>query len=128
MSVRDILATHPARDTFDLDELAAAIEACLDASAHCDVCAGACLGEDEAMGDCVRACLRTADVARATAAILSRPAPGGTDWRAQVEACITSTEACEQLCRQHGHDHCELCADACRNAADACRALLEAAG
>lgn len=125
MSLREALNAHPQRDTFDLDELVAAIEAASNCAAICSVCADADL--DEGMVDCARTCLDCADVCRTTAAILSRPAPSGALWRAQLETCVTACEECAAECDNHGADHCMACATACRACADACRALLAVA-
>lgn len=125
MSLRDALAAHPQRDTFDLDELVAAIEAANTCAAVCSVCADADI--EEGMVHCARSCLDCADVCRTTAAILSRPAPSGELWRIQLETCIAACEECAADCDQHDAGHCTACAQACRDCADACRALLAAA-
>lgn len=125
MSLRDALDAHPRRDTFDLDELVAAIEAATTCAAVCSVCADADL--EEGMVDCARCCLDCADVCRTTAAILARPGPSGHLWRAQLETCVTACDQCAAECADHGAGHCVACAEACRACAEACRALLAVA-
>lgn len=125
MSLRDALAAHPRHDTFDLDELVAAIEAANTCAAVCSVCSDADL--DDGMLDCARTCLDCADVCRTTAAILSRPAPSGALWRRQLEVCALACDECADECEEHDAGHCQACAEACRACAEACRALLAVA-
>ncbi|MBY5163875.1 four-helix bundle copper-binding protein [Nitriliruptoria bacterium AS10] len=119
------MAAHPERDTFDLDELVAAIEAASTCAAACGTCADSCL--QEGMVDCARSDLDCADVCRATAAVLSRPGPSGDGWRSLVETCITMCTECAEECASHDDAHCQACAEACRACAEACRALLAVA-
>lgn len=125
----DLLREHPARATFDLEELAPCIDTCLDALTASSVCANACLGLDDI--DSMRACIQNdmdvADICATTAKVLLRPGPHGHAWRAVVEAC---REVCDQSsaeCSRHDHAHCRHCATATKACADACRALLRAA-
>lgn len=129
MTITDVLTDHPARETFDLDELAACIDACLACTATCSSCADACLSEDDpaAMRRCIQTDLDCADICAATARVLARPSPTGHAWRALVEACAQACTECADECSQHDHAHCRRCADACRRCADACRALLAVA-
>jgi hypothetical protein len=127
----DILQTHPKRDTFDLDELRAAIDATSACASTCATCSDACLHGDDpaAMTRCIDLCTQCSTICRATADILSRPGPNGDSWRAVVEACIAVCTECAEECEQHAghHEHCRLCAEECRRCADACRALLDVA-
>ena len=124
----DILTTHPDRDTFDLDQLRAAIDAANRCASTCATCSDACLhGDDPAsMARCIDLDNQCAAICRSTADILSRPGPNGDSWRAIVEACTAVCTECAQECGQHAehHDHCRICAEACRACADACRTLL----
>ena len=124
----DILSTHPARDTFDLGPLRAAIDAANRCASTCATCSDACLhsGDATSMSRCIDLDNQCAAICRTTADILSRPGPNGDSWRAVVEACIAVCTECAQECEQHAdhHDHCRICAEACRACADACRALL----
>ncbi len=122
MSLRSALDAHPQRDSFDLDELVAAIEALSTCAAVCGACADADL--EEGMLDCARSCLDCADICRATAAVLSRPGPSGEAWRRQLEACVAACDECASECEGHDAGHCQACAEACRTCAEACRALL----
>ncbi|WP_341252463.1 four-helix bundle copper-binding protein [Euzebya pacifica] len=129
MSTADILKTHPSRDTFDLDELAAAIDAALRCAQTCATCADACLhGDDPAsMVTCIDLDTQCAAICRTTAEVLSRPGPNGDSWREIVKACIATCRECAAECGSHDHDHCRMCAEACTACADACEALLAVA-
>jgi hypothetical protein len=124
----DILSTHPSKDTFDLAQLRAAIDAAAECATTCASCADACLREDDpkAMVRCIDLCTQCAAICRTTAEILSRPGPNGDSWRSIVEACIAACRECAEECEQHAghHEHCRICAEACRRCADACEALL----
>lgn len=127
----DILSTHPKKDTFDLAELRAAIDAASACANACATCADACLHGDDpkAMVGCIDQCTQCAVICRATTDVLSRPAPDGDAWETLVKACIEACRSCAEECEQHADhsDHCRLCAEACRKCADACEALLAVA-
>lgn len=129
MSTREMLDTHPARDTFDPAELSEAIDHLSACIASCQICADACLHEDDvvAMRNCIQTDLNCADVCAATLRIISRPGPDGHTWRVMLEACVTACEECAEDCEAHDHEHCRLCARHCRACAEACRALLAVA-
>lgn len=125
----DILETHPARDTFDLEPLRRAIDAASACASTCATCADACLhGDDPAsMRRCIDLCTQCSIICQATAAILSRPGPNGDSWRSVVEACIAVCRECHEECGGHDHDHCQRCAEASRECIEACEALLAVA-
>lgn len=129
-NVADLLNDHPDNATFDLHELARAIQACVECAAACSTCADACLAED-AVADlrtCIRLDLDCADVCMATARVLARPSPGTDSWRKLVEACARMCRDCAEECERHvGHKHCQLCAQICRSCEAACQQLLAAA-
>ena len=91
----DILSTHPARDTFDLGPLRAAIDAANRCASTCATCSDACLhsGDATSMSRCIDLDNQCAAICRTTADILSRPGPNGDSWRAVVEACIAEVTA-----------------------------------
>jgi hypothetical protein len=124
-----MLETHPAELSVDLKVLADCIDACASCAQVCTICADACLAEgDASLAECIAENLQCADVCRATADLLSRPA--FIDWKIAAEmvaACASAAERCRITCAEHGEhgmEHCAGCADACRACADACRALL----
>lgn len=128
MAIADVLADHPARDTFDFAELRRAIEACRTCAVMCDLCADSDLTRDPAgMVDCIRRCWDCATICAATAAVLSRPTPSGGAWEAQVRACIAACMECAQECGTHDHECCRNCADACRECQQALQQLIAVA-
>lgn len=128
-TVADVLSDHPSKDTFDLHELSRCIQALLECSAACTVCADACLAEDDVTSQlhCIRTDLDCADICSATARVLSRAAPSGDMWRHLLEACAKACAECAAECERHtGHKHCQLCGQMCREAEKACQQLLVA--
>ena len=128
MSITDILADHPAKQTFDLAELDRAIKACLDCMVSCAACADSDLARDPvSMRGCIRTCLDCSDICAATARVLARPSPSGTGWAKLVAACAEMCAECARECGGHEHLCCQTCAEACRECEQACQQLLAAA-
>lgn len=125
----DILSSHPAKDTFDLPQLRAAIDAASRCASSCASCADACLHGDhvEHMVRCIDLDNQCAAICRATVEVLSRPGPNGDSWREVVKACIAVCRECADECRTHDHEHCQVCAQDCDACVEACEALLAAA-
>ena len=128
---RQMLETSPGTPEFDLDELAAAIDACLDCTQSCTACADACLAEGDVAGlrDCIGLNLDCADVCDATAKVLSRQARYDKYLvQRLLEACLRACSSCAAECERHAehHRHCGVCAEACRTCESACRTLLDA--
>ena len=115
-----------------MSALAQCIEACHDGASACEMCADACLGEQQLqmLVRCIRLDLDCADVCTATGNVLSRQTE--PDWSlisAQLQACVAACQSCGAECEmhvQHGMEHCRACAEACRRCADACNRLLQA--
>lgn len=128
LTITDVLADHPNRDTFDAAELQRAIEACRSCATACELCVDFDLATDPAgMANCIRTCMDCATICAATAAVLSRPTPSGEAWRALVEACITACRECGEECADHDHACCKACASSCRECAEALEQLLTVA-
>jgi uncharacterized membrane protein len=128
---RDMLDASPASIGLDVDELAAAIDACLNCVQTCTSCADADLVEDDVdeMRTCIARCQSCADLCVITARALSRPA----HWDRFVvhrllQACSRQCGECAEECARHAahHRHCAICERACRACARACDAVLEA--
>jgi hypothetical protein len=124
-----MLDSYPGKFGFPADDLAAAIEACIDCAQTCTACADACLAEDDVaqLRRCIATDLNCADICSAVGRLLSRQ----TDYDAQVtqralEACIRACVACADECEKHAqhHRHCGVCAEVCRACAAACTELL----
>ena len=127
----DILSDPPKKDTFNLEQLRAAIDAASACANSCATCADSCLHEENPadMARCISLCNQCAAICRTTAQILAQPSPNGDSWRAIVEACIAVCTECAEECEQHAEheEHCRICAEACRRCAEACQALLDVA-
>ena len=129
MTIREMLAAHPAATIGDLDLLVRCIEECLDCTASCTSCADADLAEDDVheMVRCIRLCLDCADVCDATGRIVARQtAPDVGVVRAALESCLVACRACRAECQRHAehHEHCRLCAQVCSRCEQACQELL----
>jgi hypothetical protein len=127
---RDMLDTFSTPLTVDPDQLAAAIDACLNCEQTCISCADADIGEEDV--DELRTCIaldqNCADVCAVTARVLSRPA----HWdrllvHRLLQACTRVCALCADECAKHAahHRHCAICERACRACVVACDALLE---
>lgn len=126
---REMLEAAPAGPPLDLDDLAAAIERCLECAQACTACADACLSQETVseLRACIALDLQCADLCSATARVLSRDF---THAHAVVEhllqACVLACGECATECERHAghHRHCALCAESCRRCAVACGRLL----
>lgn len=125
-----MLEASPSALPFDAEELATAIEACLNSSQTCTACADSDLHEDDVadLRRCIGLCLTCADVCAATARALSQPGAwdqvvGDRLLQACVRTCANSAEECHR--HAHHHVHCAICERSCRTCEEACRALLD---
>jgi len=129
-NAHEMLAAAPGERRLDLDDLAAAIERCLECEQACIACGDACLSEDTVadLRVCIALNLQCADLCSAAARILSRDCIAHRDAVIEhlLQACVLACDACAAECARHAahHRHCELCADVCQRCADACRQLL----
>jgi hypothetical protein len=128
---REMLDAAPSTWKIDLDDLAAAIDACWDCAQSCTACSDADLAEDdvEAMRRCIVTCANCADVCIATARVLSRQSQDDVLLvQRQLEACLRACITCAEECERHAphHRHCAICGEVCRTCERACRRLLEA--
>lgn len=128
---RAMLDASPVEIPLDPDEVAAAIDACLNCLQACTSCADSDLVEDdvEEMRRCIALDQTCADLCAVTARTLSRPAY----WDRFVvhrllQACSRTCAECAEECAQHAahHRHCAICEKVCRVCVQACDALLEA--
>lgn len=124
-----MLRNTPSECSFNMEDLAACIEACLDCGQACTACADACLGEGMVadLRPCITSELNCADICAATASILSRQtAYDPAITRTALQACRDVCRLCAEECERHAsmHDHCRICAEACRRCEQACEQLL----
>lgn len=120
----EMMAAHPAPAATDRDEVMEAVYTLLECAQICQVCADACLYEDDDMTDCIQRDLDCAEICRTTATILSRPGRRShATLVALLDACTVACRACAEECERHPHDHCRRCAEVCRDCEKACRHL-----
>lgn len=128
---KEMLNAFPTSIPLDVDEVAEAIDACLNCAQACTSCADADLAEDdvEEMRRCIALDQHCADVCIAVARLLSRP----VYWDEFVvhrllQACVRLCTSCAEECAKHAdhHRHCAICEKACRACQRACSVLLEA--
>lgn len=109
---------------------ATAIEALLECSLSCTMCADACQQEQDvqALSDCVKMNLQCADACLVTARSLARSEPPGhAETRLILEACLEACRACAAECERYARhmEHCRMCAEVCRRCEQACEDMLE---
>lgn len=123
-----MLETHPSADG-KTSGLSKVLDALLECSQTCTLCADACLAE-EMVADlrrCIRLNLDCAALCATTADIVGRQTQSDPAVvRAAIEACLAACEACATECERHAdmHEHCRICAEACRRCETACRELI----
>lgn len=130
-NTREMLEASPGGVPLGVDEVAGAIDACLNCLQACTSCADADLAETDVdeLRVCIALCLNCADVCDLTARLLSRPAQSDHVVVHRVlQACVRECALCAEECARHAqhHRHCAICAKACRACEAACRALLDA--
>lgn len=130
-NTREMLEALPGGVPLGINQVAAAIDACLNCLGACTSCANGDLMEPEVgeLRACIALCLNCADVCDGTARILSRPAQSDhTVVHRLLQACARECANCAEECARHAehHRHCAICATACRGCEAACTALLDA--
>jgi hypothetical protein len=122
MSVRKMIALHPAAGGHVNEPMAAAAKHAMYCALFCTSCADACLSEPMNMTQCIRTCVDCADVCTATAKLATRQTGDDAAMvRTMLTACIEACEICAAECDKHDHEHCRLCATMCRECAEDCR-------
>jgi hypothetical protein len=122
MSIRKMLAAHPAAKGHVNEPLAEAVKHAMYAAVICTSCADACSGESMDMAQCVRTCMDCADICTAAARVAARQTGDDRQMtKALLMACIDACEICAAECDKHDNDHCRRCALMCRECADDCR-------
>jgi len=127
MSIRKMIALHPASKDHNNQALADAVHHLMYCSKMCLSCADACISEASGaerhdMTQCIRLCLDCSDICEATSRLGSRRTGDGQPMlRELLELCARMCEACAAECEKHKHEHCRLCAQICRECAEDCR-------
>jgi hypothetical protein len=127
--VSKMLESHPKKPqrAAELSERISEIAGC---AITCNICADACLGEQnvQALAECIRLNLDCADICTTTAAVISRQTGTAMELiRAQIQACKAACKECGDECRKHAqkHEHCKVCSDVCQKCVQACDQLMQ---
>lgn len=101
------------------------IEACLECASLCNLCAAACLNEEESevgtLTDCIRLNLECAISCYAASEMLTYGSDRSADY---CRLCAELCEACERECRKHNYDQCREASRACLKCAMECRDMI----
>ncbi|MHA3773032.1 four-helix bundle copper-binding protein [Verrucomicrobiota bacterium sgz303538] len=127
--IKQMFESHPHKTKSDHDKAIECITACYSCHETCNVCADACLSEQDVAHQvhCIRTNTDCADVCLATAKVISRLTSTNKKLAGDLlRACITACEICGAECSKHAEKmkHCAICAEACRRCVAACQALL----
>jgi hypothetical protein len=105
------------------NDLQTCIDSCLQCLVVCELCATACLEDEDsqAMTRCVRLNRICAALCELTARVIARR----SDLMRQVCAlCVLACRSCAKECARHPHvDYCERCAAACRRCEKECQKI-----
>src|SRR5689334_9756259 len=128
---RQMLEAMPGRPEFGLDDLAAAIDACLACVQSCTSCADADVAEPDVadLRRCIGLCTDCADICATTARVLSRSTSYDKYMvQRMLEACVRACASCAEECHRHAphHRHCAICEQVCLECERACLTLLNA--
>ena len=127
MSIRKMIALHPAAAGHVNQPLGDAVHHAMYCAKMCRSCADACAAENMDMRQCIRACLDCADVCDAAANLgLRRTGSNEQVLRETLELCARTCDSCAVECEKHDHEHCKLCAQICRECAADCRSAAMA--
>lgn len=101
---------------------ASCIKSCYECAATCDLCAAACLGEDDVkmMARCISLDIDCGQMCRTAAAMMARDSAFASQLCA---VCADICQACGDECAKHSVDHCQNCARMCRACAEECRRM-----
>lgn len=129
MSIRKMIAAHPAVGGHINEPLVEAAKHAMYCAVICTSCADACSAEEMDMRQCVRTCMDCADICEATARMaVRRTGSNEQALRAALRACIEICLICAEECDKHDHEHCKRCALMCRECADDCERAIATLG
>ena len=102
MSIRKMIALHPAAAGHVNQPLGDAVHHLMYCARMCLSCADACAAEAMDMRQCIRTCLDCSDVCEATGKLATRRT-GSNDQvlREALELCARVCDACAAECEQH---------------------------
>ena len=105
------------------NNLQTCLDSCLQCLVACELCATACLEEEnsQAMIRCIQLDRICADLCALAARAIARR----SDLVSQVCAlCVLACRSCSKECARHSHsDHCKRCAAACRRCEKECQKI-----
>ena len=93
---------------------------------NCNTCYTACVvcirehARQQAMADCIRACLDCLQTTRASAHLMST---GSTLHHQACALCADACQKCYDACSQMDNPYCQQCAQACADCVKSCRAM-----
>lgn len=100
------------------------IQTLVNCAATCEMCADACLDEDniKMMVNCIRLDRDCAKICYTTASLL---ASNSNNVQHLLESCAEICKMCGDECEKHKMDHCQECARACKECEEACRSYAQ---
>ncbi len=105
------------------EQLAPAVQECIDACDACATACGQCFAEmtgKASHNDCPACCIECAAIARLCSDAMARNSPFAKQLCA---LCADICDWCASECEAHDMAHCQRCAEACRRCAAACRSM-----
>lgn len=104
MSIRKMIALHPASAEHNNQPLSDAVHHLMYCAKMCLSCADACLAEEMDMTQCIRLCLDCSDICDATANVgLRRSGSNVEVLRELLELCARMCDTCAAECERHEH-------------------------
>ncbi|MEO5967610.1 MAG: four-helix bundle copper-binding protein [Ferruginibacter sp.] len=103
----------------------ALINILLECATSCEMCAAACLDEEDVkmMTRCIELDRDCADICFLTAKLLIRD---NKIAHKLLAVCEEICGECAKECSKHEHNHCKKCAEICQKCQQACKEHLEA--
>lgn len=119
-SLNSIIIHKPKGGTMQKNN--ALVQALIECARTCDMCADACLNEQDVkmLARCIKLDLDCAEVCYEAVRLVQRNSEITQQFMSVCEKVCTM---CYEECNKHRsmHEHCAICADACRKCADACK-------
>jgi len=105
------------------DKVESLIQTLTQCAKYCDLCAAACLGEEDLSS--VRNCINTDLACSAACKNSSQLLIWENNFvKTSLHLCAEICADCASECEKHHHEHCKLCARVCREAAAQCMEFI----
>ncbi|MGE5400944.1 MAG: four-helix bundle copper-binding protein [Ignavibacteriales bacterium] len=102
------------------------IQTMLECVRTCEMCADACLHEENVkmLSRCIKLDMDCADICTVGARLIQRNSEIAPKF---IQMCADVCKMCEEECEKHQdmHKHCKMCADACRKCYNECKSYRE---